>query len=88
MNAIELEKGWSYVYAILHGYIAIQDASEDTAFNGLLAEFPAILDSFSTVSQMLLYRGGGWVNASQKFITDVGWAQLRPYCAENTTKSC
>ena len=37
---------WSCVYAILHDSTAIQGASVDTVFNGLLAEFPAILDSF------------------------------------------
>ena len=92
MYTKELEKGWSYVYAILYGYTAVQGISEDTVFNGLLAEFPTILDSFSTVPQALLYRdvGRGWgvVNAFQKFITDVGWAQLRSFYAENTTKSC
>ena len=33
-------------YTILHDYTAIQGVSVDTVFNGLLAEFPAILDSF------------------------------------------
>ena len=34
------------IYTILHGYIAVQGTSVDTVFNGLLAEIPAILDSF------------------------------------------
>ena len=39
---------------ILHKSIVIQDNSVGLLLNGLLAELPAILDSFSTVPQVIV----------------------------------
>ena len=36
----------------------MQDNSVGLLLNSLLAELPAILDSFSTVPQVIIYRGG------------------------------
>ena len=44
-----LKNAWCFVYTILHQSIVIQGNSVGVLFNGLLAELPAILDSFSQV---------------------------------------
>ena len=67
----------SCVYAILHGYIAIQGTSVHTVLSGLLAEIPATLDSFfHHYHQYTFYRGGGWglgmATATQKLYSDAG----------------
>ena len=77
MNAVYLHKGWSCVYTILHVYIAIQGVPVGTVFNGLLAEIPAILDSFfHQYHKYTFYRGGGWglgmATGTQKLYSDAG----------------
>ena len=39
---------------ILHKSVVIKDNSVSLLLNGLLAELPAILDSFSTVPQVII----------------------------------
>ena len=53
-----LENAQSFFHAILHHSTVIQGNSFGVQFNGLLAELPAILDSFftSTTSDF-----GGWL---------------------------
>ena len=56
----------------------------DAVFNGLLAELPAILDSFLPIPQALLHRGGGWGdggwdNACQNFTTDANGPKWGPF---------
>ena len=46
LNTVYLENAWCLVYEILHQSIVIQGNSADVLFDGLLAELPAILDSF------------------------------------------
>ena len=46
-----------YLHAILHKSVVIQDNSVVLLLNGLLAELPTILDSISTVPQMISYIG-------------------------------
>ena len=48
LNAVYLENAWCLVYEILHQSIVIQGNSVGVLFDGLLAELPAILDSFFT----------------------------------------
>ena len=50
-----LENAWCLVYAILHYSIVIQGDSVGVLFDGLLAELPAILNSFfiSTTSDYI-----------------------------------
>ena len=48
LNTVYLENAWCFVYAILHQSVVIQGYSVGVLFNGLLAELPAILDSFFT----------------------------------------
>ena len=44
-----------YLHAILHkSVVSIQDNSVGLLLNGLLPELPAILDSFSTVPQVII----------------------------------
>ena len=53
LNAVYLENAQSFFHAILHHSTVIQGNSFSVLFNGLLAELPAILDSFFT--------RGGWL---------------------------
>ena len=46
LNTVYLENTWCLVYEILHQSIVIQGNSVGILFDGLLAELPAILDSF------------------------------------------
>ena len=46
LNTVYLENAWCLVYEILHQSIVIQGNSVGILFDGLLAELPAILDSF------------------------------------------
>ena len=48
LNAVYLENAQSFFHAILHHSTVIQGNSFGVLFNGLLAELPAILDSFFT----------------------------------------
>ena len=48
LTTVHLENAWCLVYEILHQSIVIQGNSAGALFDGLLAEFPAILDSFFT----------------------------------------
>ena len=41
--------------------------------NGLLAELPAILDRFSTVPQVIIYRGG-WLGVVRSHGSGGGWS--------------
>ena len=50
LNAVYLENAQSFFHAILHHSTVIQGNSFSVLFNGLLAELPAILDSFFTSS--------------------------------------
>ena len=43
---VYLDKAWCLVYQLLHQSIVIQGNSAGALFDGLLAELPAILDSF------------------------------------------
>ena len=52
-NAFYFENAWCLFYTILHKSVIIQDNSMDILFNGLLAELPAILDSFLPTLQVL-----------------------------------
>ena len=56
-----LENAWCLVYEILYQSIVIQGNSVCVLFNGLLAELPAILDSFftSTTSDYIRWLVGG-----------------------------
>ena len=45
---VYLENAWCLVYQLLHQSIVIQGNSAGALFDGLLAELPAILDSFFT----------------------------------------
>ena len=49
-----LESALCYLHAIPHKSVVIQDNSVGLLLNGLLAELPAILDSFSTVPQVII----------------------------------
>ena len=53
-NSQYLESALCYLYVILHKSVVIQDNSMGLLLNGLLAELPAMLDSFSTVSQVII----------------------------------
>ena len=54
LNTVYLENAWCLVYEILHQSIVIQGNSVGVLFDGLLAELPAILDSFfSPVPQVI-----------------------------------
>ena len=46
LNTVYLENAWCLIYEILHQSIVIQGNSVGVLFDGLLAELPAILDSF------------------------------------------
>ena len=46
LSTVYLENAWCIVYEILHQSIVIQGNSVGVLFDGLLAELPAILDSF------------------------------------------
>ena len=59
---VYLENTWCLVYKILHQSIVIQGNSAGALFDGLLTEFPAILDSFFTSTsddKGVVGRGGG-----------------------------
>ena len=43
---VYLDNAWCLVYQLLHQSIVIQGNSAGALFDGLLAELPAILDSF------------------------------------------
>ena len=43
---VYLENAWCLVYQLLHQSIVIQGDSAGAIFDGLLAKFPTILDSF------------------------------------------
>ena len=54
LNTVYLKNAWCVVYTILHqSIVVIPDDSISFLFNGLLAEFPTILDSFSSVPQVI-----------------------------------
>ena len=58
---VYLENAWCLVYQFLHQSIVIQGNSAGALFDGLLAELPAILDSFfiSTTSEYIGVVGRG-----------------------------
>ena len=62
-----LENAWCLVYEILHQSIVIQGNSVGVLFDGLLAELPAILDSFftSTTSDYIGVVGWGVVGSHE-----------------------
>ena len=53
LNTVHLENAWFFVYEILHQSIVMHGNSVGILFNGLLAELPGILDSFSPVPQVI-----------------------------------
>ena len=55
---VYLKYAWCLVYEILHQSIVIQGNSAGALFDGLLAEFPTILDSFFHQYHKSLHRGG------------------------------
>ena len=58
---MHLENAWCPFYTILHKAVVIQDNSMDVLFDGLLAELPGILDSFTnTTSDYIGLVGQGW----------------------------
>ena len=59
---VYLENEWCLVYGLLHQSIVVQGNSAGALFVGLLAELPAILDSFftSTTSKCIGVVGRGW----------------------------
>ena len=63
LNTVYLENAWCLAYEILHQSIVIQGNSVGVLFDGLLAELPAILDSFftSTTSDYIGVVGWGWL---------------------------
>ena len=67
LNAVYLENAQSFFHAILHHSTVIQGNSFGVLFNGLLAELPAILDSFftSTTSDSIGVVGWGWWGATK-----------------------
>ena len=67
LNTVYLENAWCLVYEILHQSIVIQGNSVGVLFDGLLAELPAILDSFftSTASDYIGVVGWGWWGATK-----------------------
>ena len=67
LNAVYLENAQSFFHAILHHSTVIQGNSFSVLFNGLLAELPAILDSFftSTTSDSIGVVGWGWWGATK-----------------------
>ena len=67
LNAVYLENAQSFLHAILHHSTVIQGNSFGVQFNGLLAELPAILDSFftSTTSDFIGVVGWGWWGATK-----------------------
>ena len=67
LNTVYLENAWCLVCEILHQSIVIQGNSVGVLFDGLLAELPAILDSFftSTASDYIGVVGWGWWGATK-----------------------
>ena len=61
LNAVYLENERSFFHAILHHSTVIQGDSFGVQFNGLLAELPAILDSFFTSTTSAGFHRGGWL---------------------------
>ena len=64
---VYLDNAWCLVYQLLHQSIVIQGNSAGALFDGLLAELPAILDSFftSTTSEYIGVVGRGWWGATK-----------------------
>ena len=64
---VYLDNAWCLVYQLLHQSIVIQGNSAGALFDGLLAELPAILDSFftSTTSKYIGVVGRGWWGATK-----------------------
>ena len=62
LSTVYLENTWWLNYEILHQSIVIESNSVGVPFNGLLAELPAILDSFftSTTGDYIGVVGWGW----------------------------
>ena len=62
LNAVYLENAQRVFHAILHRSTVMQGNSFDILFIGLLAELPAILDSFfnNTASDYIGVVGWGW----------------------------
>ena len=62
-----LQNAWCLIYEILYPSIVIQGNLAGALFNGLLAELPAILDSFftSTTSDYIGVVGRGWWGATK-----------------------
>ena len=56
-----LENAQSFFHAFLHHSTVIQGSSFGVQFNGLLAELPAILDSFFTRPPQVISYRGGWL---------------------------
>ena len=89
-----LENACCLFYAILHHSTVIQDNSIGLLCKGLLAGFPAILDSFFQVYHKCLYVGeeGGVVEGGIQLVKnfreveDSQMAHLRPSGASNGTK--
>ena len=85
-----ISNAWCLFYTILQKSVVIQDNSMDVLFNGLLAELPAILDSFYQYHKCL-HRGGwsgvvgshgsGRLNTRQVVTLPNG-----PICALDTTE--
>ena len=50
---VHLENAWCLVYKILYQSIVTQGNSAGALFNGLLAELPTFLDSFSPILQVI-----------------------------------
>ena len=64
---VYLKNVWCLVYQLLHQSIVMQGNSAGALFDGLLAELPAILDSFftSTTSEYIGVVGRGWWGAKK-----------------------
>ena len=66
LNTVYLENAWCLVYEILHQSIVIQGNSVGVPLDGLLAELPAILDSFFHQYHKCLHRGG-WLGVVRSY---------------------
>ena len=67
LNTVYLKNAWYLIYAILHQSMVIQGNSVGVLFIGLLAELPAILDSFftSTKTNCIGVVGQEWWGATK-----------------------
>ena len=54
-----LKNAWNCLHTILHHCTVIKDILVYELFNEQLTELPAILDSFSSVPEVLTSEGGG-----------------------------